>query len=56
MVVGLVMQTIQLMRMRNCKHENWMMIHDYEDQCTHCRIIATEEGKKNIQRLQNANE
>lgn len=51
MVAGLVMQTIQLMRMKKCKHENWEMINDNEDQCSHCGVIATEEGKKNLERL-----
>jgi hypothetical protein len=51
MVAGLVMQTIQLMRMGKCKHENWEMINDHEDQCSHCGVIATEEGKKNLERL-----
>ncbi len=50
MTVGqIVHHAIGLMRVAQCQHE-WVHLNDTEDRCTRCRVIATEEGKKNLER------
>lgn len=58
MSVGqIVRQAIQYMRVMECVHV-WVRLNDTdqwgdetEDQCLKCGIIATAEGKKNLERM-----
>jgi len=51
MTVGqIVVQTIRTKRALECTHE-WVKLNDTEDQCKRCGVIATEEGKRNLERL-----
>src|SRR5574343_1441647 len=51
LVSQIVSQTIGLRRALRCAHE-WQYFNATEDQCTKCGVLATEEGKKNLARLQ----
>lgn len=51
MVAGLVIETIQLIRMSKCDHAIWIRINPEEEQCQHCAVIATERGKVHLENL-----
>jgi hypothetical protein len=47
MIGLLVRETVALIRAYRCEHE-WSPINAVEEQCEHCRIIATADGKRNL--------
>lgn len=54
MVVGLLcVETIALARAYKRDHE-WVSLNATEDQCCHCAVIATEEGKRRLARIREA--
>lgn len=48
MIGLLVRETICLIRAYKCSH-TWDQINTEEEQCQHCKIIVTPEGKKNLE-------
>lgn len=51
MTVGqIVADTIRFQRVTRCDHE-WENLNDTEDRCPKCGVIATEAGKKNLERM-----
>jgi hypothetical protein len=50
-VASVAMQTIALKRALDCPQHEWVKLNDAEDQCKHCGIIATEEGKAHLARV-----
>lgn len=51
MEVGmLVRSSLMILRAKSCDHV-WVKLNDEEDQCQKCTVIATEAGKKNLERM-----
>jgi hypothetical protein len=51
MTVGqLVIQTLQLQRTLACDHA-WDKHSDTEEQCKHCKVIATPRGKEHLRKV-----
>lgn len=53
MIGGLVRETIALRRAYDCTHA-WKPLNAGEDQCSKCAVIATPEGKVNLERMTRA--
>jgi hypothetical protein len=52
MIGAIVRETILMQRVKNCQHE-WKKLNETEDQCCNCTVIATENGKKNLENIKN---
>jgi hypothetical protein len=49
-VFALVRETVALRRAYDCTH-SWVKATETEEQCAHCGVIATAEGKANLRAM-----